>query len=434
MGDREFIAKVLDLLHDDDFAEMRLIAKRRPLTFSEFKALRMPRDMSTSEAWHVLTAFRRQTSSKLSWKSYQRRGDELWYCTTESMAADLLEIEKKCRTGGSLSLGADRVAYREIYREERVAELRAALARDGEELAERRVRDLVEGNVDPCGAAEVALVNVSRILERLGEYSNRQFDRVLMYELYGEVVKGTAGHVLAPRSRFGDLGNDPEYPTAESVIDKICLLYSGESDERAETHFMVLALSAASLFWDFHPFPSWNALLETVTRGLFFIKAGCELLAYLALGRSLLEWEEGLLRPPDHVVVAWGEEEPDCGEGFDCTAQFASFFSLVAREVKMFESRVEEFSSSRAELLELVAASAGLNARQKIVCRDMVVNPELSIEIEDYRASCGVVYATARADLLKLVDLGLLSKSVHGKAFVFSRSKGFKEALARISR
>ena len=53
---------------------------------------------AVGDAWRVLAAIRRYTSSTSPWRSYQRLGDELWYTTTESMDADILEIDVNVNT------------------------------------------------------------------------------------------------------------------------------------------------------------------------------------------------------------------------------------------------------------------------------------------------------------------------------------------------
>ena len=67
---------------------------------------------------------------------------------------------------------------------------------------------------------------------------------------------------------------------------------------------------------------------------------------------------------------------------------------------------------------------AGLNRRQKDFLLVAQRNPAMSIKLKHYAELYGVVYATARADLLDLVEKGYLSYRKEGRAFVFSGVAG----------
>ena len=52
--------------------------------------------------------------------------------------------------------------------------------------------------------------------------------------------------------------------------------------------------------------------------------------------------------------------------------------------------------------------------------------------VESHRGAHNVTYDTARTDLLKLVDLGLLNKTKIGKAFAFLPVENFRLKLENL--
>jgi hypothetical protein len=53
--------------------------------------------------------------------------------------------------------------------------------------------------------------------------------------------------------------------------------------------------------------------------------------------------------------------------------------------------------------------------------------------IESHKVSHGVIYQTARTDLLDLAEKQLLNKTKRGKSFVFTAPRDLSERLARLS-
>ncbi len=70
-----------------------------------------------------------------------------------------------------------------------------------------------------------------------------------------------------------------------------------------------------------------------------------------------------------------------------------------------------------------------LNHRQRALLLNALGESAPAFEISRHRAKHGVAYATARANLLKLVELGLMKKHLSGKRFVFTPVAGLARRL-----
>lgn len=74
-----------------------------------------------------------------------------------------------------------------------------------------------------------------------------------------------------------------------------------------------------------------------------------------------------------------------------------------------------------------------LNERQVDVLARVTRHPDRRLTVEAHRRRHGVVYETARTDLLSLADLGLLSQATQGRAFVFSAAADLAERLGTVT-
>ena len=85
-----------------------------------------------------------------------------------------------------------------------------------------------------------------------------------------------------------------------------------------------------------------------------------------------------------------------------------------------------------AELITRGAGTihGGLNPRQLALINHALKNANARYTVASHRKSHGVTYETARTDLLKLTEYGLLDKQKRGRAFSFTPSRDIRERLA----
>jgi Fic family protein len=74
-----------------------------------------------------------------------------------------------------------------------------------------------------------------------------------------------------------------------------------------------------------------------------------------------------------------------------------------------------------------------LNHRQQALITHALRHPSQEYTIESHRGSHGVAYATARADLLELANMKLLTQSSRGKCMVFEPAVDLLKRLGDMS-
>lgn len=91
------------------------------------------------------------------------------------------------------------------------------------------------------------------------------------------------------------------------------------------------------------------------------------------------------------------------------------------------ENRAKKQASLHKQL-----GNTGLNHRQAALIRHAMKHPDAVYTIAGHRGFHNVVYQTARTDLMKLEELGLLKKSVLGRTFAWVPSAGLEGRVAEL--
>lgn len=423
------VREILSLLHDEDFARLRLRASQAPLPWRVFEHMAMPAGFTPAETWTVLSAMRRQTAAVLPWRSYQGRNDTLWYTITESMAFDSAEIEARCRQGSQLARCIEMHPSRYFLIHPLVDELVATAYRDGLDVDYEDVREIVCAERQPRDDVDRLLLNAYESMRDLGRYDGRRIGVSLIQELFERTAEGVEDLTTTARRRSLDIVPH-DFSDPDSALRKIASFAQGSSGSGRAIHPTINVLSMASIFWDFRPLPAWNALVELQLRRLYFRRVGYPVLAYLPLGKAQLAWEEGAIHPPE-VVCDWAEQEPDCGEGMDATGQFATFLQLIIRELEALERTACKIEARDEELRASLDHDPTMNHRQKALLELALRTPDKELKIDSYRKKMGVAYSTARADFLGLVERGFLRQEFDGKAFVFCPAPDLKSLIEK---
>jgi len=92
---------------------------------------------------------------------------------------------------------------------------------------------------------------------------------------------------------------------------------------------------------------------------------------------------------------------------------------VLKRALASLERYLERKMQEVQEVEALVRGDSGLNHRQRALVGDALRDVHARYTIHGHQISHGVVYQTARTDLLDLAERGLLSQRREGKAFIF---------------
>lgn len=103
----------------------------------------------------------------------------------------------------------------------------------------------------------------------------------------------------------------------------------------------------------------------------------------------------------------------------DLTYFLLYHLGVLKRALAALEDYLERKMQEVQHVEALVRGDSGLNHRQRALLGDAMRTVHARYTIQGHQSSHGVVYQTARTDLLDLAQRGLLNQRREGKAFVF---------------
>jgi Fic family protein len=102
---------------------------------------------------------------------------------------------------------------------------------------------------------------------------------------------------------------------------------------------------------------------------------------------------------------------------------------VIVRAVEALMTYAERKAHETREVERLFKSAARYNHRQLALLSHALRNADATYTIESHRRSHGVVYQTARSDLLELAEARLLTQRKDGKAYRFTPSPELRELL-----
>jgi Fic family protein len=296
---------------------------------------------------------------------------------------------------------------------------------EGASTTRRVAKDMLREGRPPQDRSERMILNNYRTVSLMREYRDRELTPSLVVEIQAGLTDGTlddpddvgrlrqTDDVLVHDAATLEVLHVP--PPIEKVPGELVRLCEYANDEGGPFEHPVLRAIVLH-FWlaYLHPFADGNGRTARALFYLHMLKSGYWLFEFLSISRVILERRGQYDR-------AFLYSETD-----DCDLTYFLAFNLRAIETALGDlwDYLAEKRTEERELERRIADDRALNARQRAVLSKAMREPEARFTIASHQASHDVAYATARADLLELVELGYLEQHTEGRAFVFTRGPG----------
>ncbi len=279
---------------------------------------------------------------------------------------------------------------------------------------------------DPTGRDELMIFNNYRAMEWVREHKKASLTPDLLLELHRLVTEGTlenpedAGSLRERDDvRVVDhrdqtiLHQPPPASDLPERLERLCAFANGtEADEPFVPPVLRAILLHFMVGYD-HPFVDGNG---RTARALFYwsmARQGYWLMEYLSISHVIK-------RAPSQYARAFLYCETDRND----TTYFILHQLRVIREAieslhDYLARKISEQKDTEQLLRRSRAFRGQLNHRQLALLSHALKHPGYDYLIEGHQRSHDVSYATARSDLLKLAEAGLLEKTKRGRAWVF---------------
>lgn len=420
----EVVRRMVALLKDPQFCTLRTLADEHPLPWAEFCRMRMPAGITQEQTWDILNTLRRQTAIELPFRDGDGRCG--WFYPTRSILSDLDDIDRRCHEKSWLDLAIKSRNTTYFLIEEHVDDAITSIREDGLDVGYEKARSVLLGERDPETETETLLLNGHRALWDLDEYVEKPCTPEVILELFERVSQGVGDQTTPPLSHSSQVWKRKDLDTA-AALSLAARLVEQHGVGRTE-HPLLLALGIRHLIMSVLPLPAWNGIVSSLLMKLLFLKSNLPVLAFVPIIKACQEWESGVLRPPA-VMATVGDSGMVVDDEVDYTVYMGVVTQLVRRRVDGVEEELRRVIERDEAFLRTVREDIEINHRQRTVLQIALSNPESVFKIESHQKTHRVAYATARADLMKLADLGFLQCIRTKRAFAYSVPPNLRQLL-----
>ena len=292
---------------------------------------------------------------------------------------------------------------------------------EGASTTRAAAKDMLRAGRRPRDRSERMIFNNYRAMQAVREIGEAPLSLAEVLRLHATLTSDTlddsaaAGRIQGPgdeRVRVVDPRDQRVLhtpPPAEELPDRldgmIRFANQGSGDAGGFLHPVVRAVVLHFWLAYEHPFEDGNG---RTARALFYwsmLHHDYWLFEFISISRRLVE-------APARYARAFLHTETD---GNDLTYFIVHQIGIILRALDELDAYVERKVEQVREVERILKRATTLNHRQLAFLAHAIRHPDAGYTIRGHRTSHGVAYATARADLLQLAELGLLDRRLAGK-------------------
>ncbi len=429
LSDRLGTDKAVDAV----MAAADVLPRDRYLHWDKLRRLSPPQGLTSEQWWLKIKVARSDELRHLSLTG--RDGDPFGFTLPDTVLRDLNYVDQH---------GAGEVAMDEVVTSEREAGKRflvnslmeeAIRSSQLEGATTSRVvaKDLLRSGRAPKDRSELMIANNYRALQFMREGMGNTLSPESILELHRILTEGTlddpaaAGRLQQPGEPrvavFDRDDGDPVHvpPPAEELPERMRLLceFANEGEGERFVHPVVRAVLLHFWLAYDHPFEDGNG---RTARILFFWamqSRGYWLAEYLPISRLIR-------KAPAQYARAFLETETDGG---DTTYFLIHQLEVIRRAIDDLHVYLQRKIAQMRDVESLLQGDDALNGRQLALLTHAIRHPGGAYSFDGHAASHRVSHETARSDLGRLSERGLLTRRRRGHRFVFEPAPDLERRL-----
>ncbi len=439
---------ILNILNNIDGAALKAVLGqiRSPvvggqyLHWDELRHKAPPENLSIENWWLTLKMARQSLYHKLPLLQ-DKAGHPFVFGMPEPVLVDLHHIDRGA--AGEISSTADVTTpeHRDRYlRHSLVEEAITSSQLEGASTTRQAAKSMLREGRKPRDRSEQMIFNNYRAMEMIRSIRSEQITPARILELHRFLTEDTmddaadAGKlrgtddVRVEDHRDGTVIHQP--PPATELpqrLERLCAF--ANSDEKSEpfVHPVIRAILVHFMIGYDHPFVDGNG---RTARALFYwamARQGYWLMEFLSISHVLR-------KAPAQYVRAYLHSETDEN---DTTYFIIHQLEVIGKSITALHQYLDRTLKEQRETGRLLASSQRLrdqlNHRQIALLTHALKHPGERYLVEGHQRSHGVVYETARSDLMRLAKLGLLLKSQSGRAYVFKAPPDIRARIDKLA-
>lgn len=368
---------------------------------------RLPVSTPISSVWPELQKARREKAATLPLLSAD--GNPFWWVLTKSIAAQSEAVISLARR----EIVFDRPEYEEAFREAVLDEAVYSSVIEGAFTTKKEAREFIHEGRSPKNKSEQMVKNNYEALTYVLEHIDEPITVQTVFDVYALVTKDTLeadiptsayrGEKVFVQSSRGEIVHTA--PEADKVPDMMAALIDFITD--SELSPLIKACIAHFYFVYVHPFVDGNGRAARALSYMMLLAAGYDFFRYFSISGVIAEERAKYYKAIKDV------EDDD----FDMTYFIDYYTGMLARAIAAMEERLVNKVVLEQTLERLKAA--GMNNRVVEGAEWILTSPNESVTIKAWQKKFGVVLETARQDLFKLEDAGIVKRKLVKRQYEF---------------
>jgi len=293
----------------------------------------------------------------------------------------------------------------------------------------------------PRDQGETMIFNNYRAMEYLRSIKREPVTPDLILELHRVLTEGTLDDPAdAGRLRQSDevqvvdrrdqtvLHSPPTFSELPERLERLCAFANADESSLPFVHPVLRAILLHFMIGYDHPFADGNG---RTARALFYwamARSGYWLMEYTSISHILR-------KAPGRYMRAYLHTETDQN---DTTYFLLHQLATIRKAIASLHEYVARKSGEQKETEKLLSASpklrTRLNHRQIALLTHALKNRGEGYRVDAHQRSHGVVYQTARSDLLDLESLGLLERQKKGNAYIFFAPEDLRGRIGKLTK
>ncbi len=396
--------------------------------WDKLRHLKPPHDLTSEEWWFMVKSARKIISQTIPHPD--KEGKNFKFCEPDVVKRLLQKIDFHGR--GELKT-AEQVANphtRDMYLiNSLIEEAITSSQLEGAATTHKVAKKMLREKRKPRDKSEKMIFNNYNAMQFINEIAMEDLTPALILEFHKILTEGTLDNPKAEgKLRESDdiyVGDERDATTLHippackelpSRLKSLCKLANDELHTEY-VHPVIRAVLLHFLLAYDHPFEDGNG---RTARALF----------YWSMRRQNY-WTIEFISISSILKIGFGQymrsylytETDDNDVTYFIVYQLQIIVRAIEQLFEYLKIKSEEIQNTAKIISKSEELQKVLNSRQLSILTRALKKPESIFTVESHRGAHGITYDTARTDLLRMEDVGLLIKSKPGKAFIFSPAK-----------
>jgi Fic family protein len=407
------------------------------LHWDKVRHLTPPPGLSLTQWWFVMKLARRALYREAPFQD--KYGNPFVLATADSVLSKLHSLDRSSGFTFLSPVSSANTDLRDMFLVQSLMEEAITSSQlEGASTTRKVAKEMLRTNRKPRDISEKMIFNNYHAMQFVREMKEKALTVEMILELHRILTKDTfENRDEAGRLRTTDdvhvwdntnqiLHTPPKASELPARLQTLCEYANKKNEDGDFFHPILKAILLHFMLAYDHPFPDGNG---RTARALFYwsmAHQGYWLMEYISIS-------DIIKKSSTQYALAYLHTETDDN---DLTYFLLYQLDVIIKAIQVLYENLQKQNQEMNEIEKWLhdnkALQNKLNYRQIALIKHALKHSNSRYVIEGHRQAHQVTYDTARTDLLGLVELGLLTKQLQGKAFTFTVSSDLKSRLEGI--